>query len=443
MTSASLPLVQATEAAQAAAPLADLSLTALRQDGLDAFAAHGLPTRSHERWKYTRVSQMADLPLVAAPASTGPVDLAPAMAQALSVPNTARLVLVNGRLRPDLSDAAALALTGVTVRPLSEAMAADAAAVRGALGHSLTLADNPFVALNTAALSYGLMITVAPGVRADTPLHLLWITDATPDAALLVQPRLLVDLGQNAALTLIESQVGLQTADTAGDSLTNRVSDIRLADASRLTHVSLHNDTRKARLMTALQAQLQRNAVYDGFALTLGGGLVRADLRVELLGPGAEARLNGAYTAGTGQHVDTTSFIDHAAPHCTSAQTLKGVLDGTGRGVFQGRVNVQRIAQKTDGHQLHKALLLSRGAEVDTKPELTIFADDVKCSHGAATGELDEDALFYLQARGLTAETARSLLIEGFLDDVVDLVADEALRDALTTKIHQWLEARS
>ncbi|WP_019645939.1 Fe-S cluster assembly protein SufD [Novispirillum itersonii] len=433
-----LSLVTVTEAAQAATPLTDAALTALRNEGLTAFTAHGLPTRTHERWKYTRVSPLAEVSFIAAPA-TGDADVVrTAEGQALDVPGALRLVLVNGRLRTDLSDAAALTQAGISVQTLSDAIAADAAAVRSGLGQALALADNPFVALNTAALSDGLVIRVAATTQASTPLHLLWITAPTAGAAVLVQPRLLVEIGRGAALTLIESQTGRD-----GDSLTNRVSDITLADDARLTHISLHNDSRQARLLTALQARIQRGAVYDGFALTLGGALVRADLRVELLGPGAEARLNGAYAAGTGQHVDTTSFIDHAAPHCTSAQTLKGVLDGTGRGVFQGRVNVRRVAQKTDGHQLHKALLLSRGAEVDTKPELTIFADDVKCSHGAATGELDEDALFYLRARGLDADTARSLLIEGFLDDVVELVADEPLRDALTAKIHQWLESRS
>lgn len=440
MTASALSLVTVTEAAQAAAPLTDAALTALRAEGLTAFAAHGLPTRTHERWKYTRVSPLAEVAFVAAPTSGDAATVKTAQEQALDVPGALRLVLVNGRLRPDLSDAAALTQAGVSVQTLSDAITADAAAVKAGLGQALVLADNPFVALNTAALSDGLVIRVAATTQAATPLHLLWITETTAGATTaLVQPRLLVEIGRGAALTLIESQVGA----TGGDSLTNRVSDISLGDDARLTHISLHNDSRQARLLTALQARIQRGAVYDGFALTLGGALVRADLRVELLGPGAEARLNGAYAAGTGQHVDTTSFIDHAAPHCTSAQTLKGVLDGTGRGVFQGRVNVQRIAQKTDGHQLHKALLLSRGAEVDTKPELTIFADDVKCSHGAATGELDEDALFYLQARGLDPDTARSLLIEGFLDDVVELVADETLRDALTAKIHQWLESRS
>lgn len=438
MTASTLSLVTVTEAAQTAAPLPDAALTALRSDGLSAFAAHGLPTRNHERWKYTRVSPLAEVSFIAAPTTGDAAAVTSAAAQALDVPGALRLVLVNGRLRPDLSDSAALTQAGISVQSLSDAIAADAAAVRSGLGQSLALAENPFVALNTAALSDGLVIRVAATTQASAPLHLLWITDPSAGATILVQPRLLVEIGRGAALTLIESQTGRD-----GDSLTNRVSDITLGDDARLTHISLHNDSRQARLLTALQARIQRGAVYDGFALTLGGALVRADLRVELLGPGAEARLNGAYAAGTGQHVDTTSFIDHAAPHCTSAQTLKGVLDGTGRGVFQGRVNVQRVAQKTDGHQLHKALLLSRGAEVDTKPELTIFADDVKCSHGAATGELDEDALFYLQARGLDPDTARSLLIEGFLDDVVELVADEALRDALTAKIHQWLESRS
>lgn len=443
MTASALSLVTVTEAAQAAAPLTDAALTALRAEGLTAFAAHGLPTRTHERWKYTRVSPLAEVSFVAAPTGGDATAIQTAEEQALNVPGALRLVLVNGRLRPDLSDAAALTQAGVSVQTLSDAIAADAAAVKAGLGQALALADNPFVALNTAALSDGLVIRVSATPQAATPLHLLWITDAAAGAAVLVQPRLLVEIGPGAALTLIESQVGATGGATGGDSLTNRVTDITLGDDARLTHISLHNDSRQARLLTALQARIQRGAVYDGFALTLGGALVRADLRVELLGPGAEARLNGAYAAGTGQHVDTTSFIDHAAPHCTSAQTLKGVLDGTGRGVFQGRVNVQRIAQKTDGHQLHKALLLSRGAEVDTKPELTIFADDVKCSHGAATGELDEDALFYLQARGLDPDTARSLLIEGFLDDVVELVSDDALRDALTAKIHQWLESRS
>ena len=283
------------------------------------------------------------------------------------------------------------------------------------------------------------MITLAAGAVVERPLHILHVVVAgEAEQPLAVQPRILVQAGAGSVATLVESHCGLGEAVT----LTNGVSELLVDRGATLTHLLFQNESRAATHIWATQAVLQERAVYDSFRLSLGGRMARHDIRLTLAGDHAEGSATGAYAAGEGQHMDTTLYVDHAAPHGVSRQVYKGVLDGSGRGVFQGRIHVQRGAQKTDGHQLHKALLLSRRAEVDVKPELTIYADDVACSHGAAAGELDEDALFYLRARGIAPAEARALLIEGFLDDVVDQVRHEAGREALKARIHHWLEQR-
>jgi len=204
----------------------------------------------------------------------------------------------------------------------------------------------------------------------------------------------------------------------------------------------LQDEALTASHISATSVTVARKAQYRSFRLSVGAALGRADVRVVLDGPEASAHVDGAYTAGSGQHLDATILVDHGAPRCTSHQTWKAVLDGSARGVFQGRIHVRQGANGTDGNQVHKALLLSPQARVDAKPELTVLADDVACAHGAASGALDEDALFYLQARGLDGDTARSLLIEGFLDDVLSGIASDPIRAVFQARVATWLKAR-
>lgn len=424
-----LPMLDAAPPASGPAWLA-----ALRGEGLASYEAQGLPGRRSEAWKYTRIDTLLKkLAFVPAPAA------APAQ-----VPEGAlrcdgpRLVLVNGRFAPELSALGALP-KGVAVRSLADALAADPAAVEPHLGRLQPLDGYPFAALNTGVLGDGLVIHIKDGALVEAPLHVISIAQGEGEGggAVAFHPRLLVTVGAGAVATLLESHVG------SGETLSNTVTEITVGADAVLHHYKVQNEDAAATHLAATQAVVGAKAVYEAFALSFGARLARHDIRVCLDGEGAEARVNGAYAADSGQHMDTSSFIDHALPHCTSAQTYKGVVDGTGRGVFQGRINVRRDAQGTNGHQLHKALLLSRKAEVDTKPELTIYADDVQCSHGATCGELDQDQLFYLRARGLDEAEARGLLIEGFLDDVIDSVSSDAVRLAMRDMVHAWLLTRS
>lgn len=425
------PFVRASLEAAAAAPAGTDWLDAVRTDARRAFEAQGLPVRRTETWKYTILGALKTAPFAAAPAVS--LDKAP-LDKALEI-DAHRVVLVNGRLAPALSDQGAP--QGVEIASLADVLRTDPDSVKADLGRLMPSEGHPLAALNTAVLSDGLVVRVKRGTVVERPIHLIHVA-AAGDSPAIFHPRLLVQVGDGAVVTLVESHVGLGGAAT----FANGVTEITLGADAVLTHTILQNEERDAVHLAAIQAHLGEKALYDMFRLSFGARLSRADIRVAFTGPNAEARLNGAYAAGQDQHMDTTGYVDHAVPCCRSENVYKGVLDGNGRGVFQGKIHVARDAQKTDGQQLHKSLLLSREAEIDTKPELEIYADDVKCAHGAAAGALDEDALFYLMARGIAPDDARALLIEGFLDDVIDGVSNDSLRGAMLKRVHAWLEGR-
>lgn len=406
-------------------------LSALRAQGLSSYEAQGLPGRRSEAWKYTRIDTLLKK-LAFVPAPPAPREVPEGILGCAGH----RLVLLNGRFAPELSDLEALP-KGVTVQSLADVLGSDPAALEPHLGRFLPLEGYPFAALNTGVLADGVVIRVHDGALVETPLHVISVAQGADEGTVAFHPRLLVTVGKGAVATLLESHVG------GGETLSNTVTEISVGADAVFHHYKVQNEALAATHVAATQVVVGAKAVYEAFALSFGGRLARHDIRVCLDGEGAEARVNGAYAADSGQHMDTSSFIDHALPNGTSVQTYKGVVDGSGRGVFQGRINVRRHAQGTNGHQLHKALLLSRKAEVDTKPELTIYADDVQCSHGATCGELEEDQLFYLRARGLDEAEARGLLIEGFLDDVIDGVSSEVVRQAMRDMVHAWLLGRS
>lgn len=431
-----LPLLSGAEGALAALPGRAQWLADLRSQGLGGFRSQGLPTRRTEAWKYTSVKDLTKTPFVPAPlAEDIRLDAVPA-GKALDI-DAHRVVFVNGRYVPELSDLDALP-KGMTAVSLASALESEPETVEPYLGRLVQLEGHPFAALNTGFLGDGLVVRIREGAMIERPLHIISIAVGN-EQPVAFHPRLLVVAGKDSVATIVESHIGIPGQPT----FSNGVVEIDVGPGAVLQHYKVQNEEPEAVHVATMQAVVRERATYENFSLSFGGRLARNELRISLDGEHGEVRANGAY-AGTGkQHLDTTSFIDHAAPHCSSVQTYKGVLDGKARGVFQGRVNVQRIAQKTDGQQLHKALLLSRGAEIDAKPELTIYADDVKCSHGAAAGELDEQALFYLRARGIAAETARALLIEGFLSEVVDTVGNQAVRASMLDLVHGWLANRS
>ena len=430
-------LLERYDEAVAALPDAPDWLKAVRSEGLEAFRRVGLPHAKVERWKYTQINDLVG----AAPI---PAALAPHIAPdaiptgALEVSDAVRIVLVNGRFAPALSNLSDLP-KGLTVASLAGEIARGevdlAEHVAKITRRIADLEDYPFLALNSAHADDGAVVRIAAGALIERPIHLIFVGASAGDPVM-SHPRNLIVAEPGSVATVYESHVAA-AADSAYFS--NLVTEIVVGEKARLEHYSLQNEAPGAFHVSAINAELAEGAVYDSFVLHAGGHKVRRELRTYLGGRHVEAHLNGAYMVRSDHHVDNTTFIDHAYPQCVSKEVFKGVLDDRARGVFQGKILVRKPAQQTDGHQLSQALLLSRGAEIDTKPELEIYADDVKCSHGATVGELEENQLFYLMARGIDRQTARGMLIEAFLTEAVETIGNEAARDVFRPHIVAWL----
>lgn len=402
-----------------------------RQAAFDVFARQGLPHRRIEEWKYTdlrallrEVAPLADAPDAAA------LTRAEAAVAALDVKNTRTLVLVDGVFASGLSDLAGLE-AGLHVRSLRETLeAGDAAALQsGAAIDSMT-------ALNAALATDGVAIEVAAGATLERPLHIVHIAVASTAAAF---TRSQVVIGKGARVTLVESFVA---ASGAGAYQASDALFVTIADEAELQHVRLMEDARDAANITTGVFTLGARAKCNTFNLTSGGGVSRYQGFIAFKGEGSELSTNGVNLLGGRRHGDTTLVVDHAVPHCTSREVFRSVLDDRGHSVFQGRIIVQPDAQKTDGKMMTRALLLSDEAEIDNKPELEIFADDVTCGHGATAGALDESLLFYLRARGLPEKEAQALLIAAFVGEAIESIVDDDLRDVAVNAAERWLTAR-
>ena len=418
------PFASAFEAA--VLPGADLPW---RATALASYRAHGLPTRKVESWRYTNLNALAKLAFV--PGESG----AAAIPQdaPLAVDGAARIVFVNGRLR-DMD----ILPDGVVAQSLAALLEDDPDSLATMLGQTVDGRDMALAALNAAFTVDGLVLRIAEGAKIETPIHLVSLGAPVTGSAVAFHPRNFVIAGKDSAAVLVESHIG--AAD--GPYFSNSVTDVAVGQGATLGHYRLQDEGKAAFHVSLTRANLAEGATYDSFVLSLGGELARDEIHAHIAGEGVECRLNGAYAASGRQHIDNTTVIDHAAPGSVSSEVYKGVLDGKSRGVFQGRITVRRDAQRTNGHQINKTLLLSRDAEIDSKPELEIFADDVKCGHGATAGELDELALFYLRARGIDEIAARDLLVSAFLSDAVDEVRDGAVAEALRARVAGWLAAQ-
>lgn len=412
-------------------------LRALRKSGLARFQALGLPTPKLEAWKYTnlRPLEKAGFAPGAAADQTVSIDWVPTLVK--DRPPKHRLVFVNGRLRPDYSGLGDLP-AGVTLQPLATALAHDPGLIEGHLGRIARAEeqamDQAMLALNSAFMEDGFVLKVGAGVALREPIEAVFI-GGLGDRPLAYHPRNLILLDDNSQATLIECHVGLGQ----GSYLSNGATEVRVGQGAILRHVKVQAEAESGFHLNTTHVEVARDATYDAFGLSAGGQLARNEIAVRLNGTGAHCQLGGAYMVRGEQHCDNTTVIEHIAPQASSREVFKGVLDDKARAVFQGRIVVHRDAQQTDGHQLSKALLLSDGAEIDAKPELEIYADDVKCSHGATAGELDHDALFYLRARGIPEPAGRRLLIQAFLAEALEEIRAEEVRAALTGKIEDWL----
>lgn len=389
---------------------------AAREQAASVLRDQGLPGPRNEAWKYTSLRALADIPFHEALTEAGDHPAPIALPQLGALAAHPRLVFAAGRFRADLS-----VLPGAARFARFADHAAFTAPPR----------QDPLLALNAMLAEDGALLSVDAGTHAGLVL-LIHLGNDLHGAPAGFHPRHDIRLAEGAAMTLVEISSG------SGTYLHNPVAFIELAAGARLTHVRLQAESANAFHIGAVHAVIAADASYDSFALTTGGKLARAEAHVRLDGARAHAALNAAQALRGQQHADFTTVVTHAAPNCTSRQTVKNVLDGHARGVFQGKIEVERAAQKTDGYQMNQALLLSPDAEIDSKPQLEIYADDVKCSHGATVGELDSDQLFYLQSRGISRLEARGILVRAFLAEALAMIPDHAARALLDAHVAAW-----
>jgi Fe-S cluster assembly protein SufD len=394
--------------------LADARAAALKR-----FGALGLPTPRLEDWRFTSLAPLASLELRRAPegAGAGAARLLPRA----ETPDGARLVFVNGRYRPDLSSRGGLPRAAV-VSTLGEALREAPDEVRPHLGRLARTDDHAFVAANTALHEDGAFLRIPANVQVDAPIALVFVSDAAEPVA--SHPRTLLVAGEGSRATVEEVFVGGDGAPY----LTNAVTELVLAAGAQVEHVRLQAEGGAGVHVSVVHAEQGAGSSLSAHTFALGGRLSRAEIRTRLAGEGARVAANGLYMAAGDQLVDNFSWVEHAVPSCSTTESYKGILDGKARGVFSGRIRVLPGAQKTNAYQMNSNLLLSDDAVVDTKPQLEIFADDVKCGHGGTVGQLDETALFYLRSRGIGEAEARSLLIWAFASEMVGLVGAPSLR---------------
>lgn len=414
-------------------------LERLRENAMDSFQELGFPSVKDEEWKYTNVAPIAKVdfkPLTSTEAAADEAATTQLAKFGVVEAAESQLVFVNGKLRNDLSSLTGLPREVVAI-DISQAIADErySEVVRKHLARGADYVKNGFTALNTAFISSGAFVYFPKDIIVETPLHLLFISEGPQTASF---PRVLLVAEENSSATVIESYVS--THDT--QYFTNAVVEVVLKDGARLEHNKVQRESIEAFHVATTVADLGPNSSYDTTTITFGAQLSRHDIGVIMDHEGAECWIDGLYLVTTGQHADTHSVIDHRKPHCTSHQLYKGILDGKSRAVFNGKIFVRHDAQKTDAIQTNKNLLLSNEARVDTKPQLEILADDVKCAHGAAVGQIDEDELFYLETRGIHHDLARNLLTYGFAEEVIGKIKVDSIRAQLDEAVLNRLNAR-
>jgi len=404
------------------------ALASIRQDAARRFAELGFPSTRDEEWRFTNVSPISRTQFSAAPpdlSAWGEGQLERRLAPYEGGP---RLVFINSRYSPELSS---LKLPrGIRATPLREANGA----VAEHLASYADYQDHAFVAYNTANFEDGACIEIPKGTVVEEPIHLVFLATGG-DVPVISHPRNLVVIGPGSQATVVESYIG-----HGAKYFTNAVTEIVAGDHSVVDHYKLQEEDERSFHVATLQVQLGRDANFSTHSISLGGGLVRNDINA-VLAEGTEATVNGLYLPSGNQHVDNHTMIDHARPHGTSHELYKGILSGASAAVFNGKIIVRPGAQKTDAKQTNKNLVLSEDATINTKPELQIHADDVRCTHGATIGQLDQEAVFYLQSRGIGKEQARDLLTYAFARDVIDRIKVEPLRARLEKLVLERLHA--
>ena len=408
----------------------------LRKAGIARFAELGFPTLQQEDWRFTNVAPIAKLPFKPVLQVSRHSLTREALAEFIFGKLAAsRLVFVNGHYAAELSSSPGPQPQGVIIGSLAAALAGDSGLIEKHLARYPQGDDNPFVALNAAFFQDGGFVYVPAGKRLEAPVHLLFIS-TTKEAGATSHPRNLIIAEKGSQVTVLESYVSLAEASY----FTNAVTEMILEEGAAVEHVKFQDESRNAYHVAAIHAHLGKSSNFVSHSIATGARLSRNNIRTTLAGERIECVLNGLYLTRGDQLADHHMVVEHAQPHCSSHEYYNGILDGHSKGVFHGRILVQKSAQKTDAKQTNKNLLLSEDATVDTKPQLEIYADDVKCTHGATVGQLNEESIFYLRARGIGAETARRMLIHAFAGEIIERIRHVTAREELNQLVWERLE---
>jgi len=408
-------------------------LRRLREDAFALFCETGFPTTHDEDWRFTNLTAIARTPFVLP--SRGAAQISRADLQHWRMEEAAiELVFVDGRFARELSvlddSQRSLFISG-----LEEAFLGRPEEIEAHLGHYLNTRRDPFCALNTAFAADGAYVHVGRAAVLDGPIHLLFVS-TTSNSPTMIHPRNLVVVEEESQATIIEEYVSL---GKSGAILCNSATELIAGENATVSHYLIEREHTEAFNISTLRIQQERSANVASHSLLLGGGLVRNNVHPVLAGEGGECLINGLFIGHGRQHLDNYMHVEHASPHCNSRQFYNGILDGHAHGVFHGRIVVHKAAQKTDAKQTNRNLLLSDDAQIDTKPQLEIHADDVKCTHGATIGQIDADALFYLQSRGIDKASARKILLLAFAGECLERMAPGSARDHAERLIQSYL----
>jgi Fe-S cluster assembly protein SufD len=419
-----------------AAPHQPKWLLPVRQAGLAGFAELGFPKLSDEDWRFTNIAPIANLPFqLAREVGVNGAETKLTDESAFAKLSGHRLVFVNGFFSAKLSSLKPVS-GGVRIENLFTALAKDSALIEKHLGKYARTANNTFAALNQAFFTDGAFIFVPAGVEVAEPVQLIYISSAKQNGEVIL-PRNLIIAEANSKLTVLESYIS--TGNVA--YFTNAVTEILAGDSAVVEHIKLQDEAADAFHIATIAGEFGRASNVTVHSFALGAKLSRTNIRTKLAGEGLECILNGLYLTKDEQLADHHMIVEHAQPHCASHEYFNGILDDKSKGVFHGRILVREIAQKTDAKQTNKNLLLSDNATADTKPQLEIYADDVKCTHGATIGQLNDESIFYLRSRGIGKDTARQMLIHAFAGEIIERIKCEPAREVIDKLVWDRLEA--
>jgi Fe-S cluster assembly protein SufD len=407
-------------------------LQSLRKDGIEQFTLAGYPTRRDEEWRFTPVGPIAETVFTEPAEHSGRLQKSDLAQIPFGELGGSTLVFVDGKYAPELSSNRTVS-DKVKVENLASALQSSPHLIEPYLG-KLTKSAGPFAALNAALFEDGTLISIPANVIVSETIHLLHIASQhlSPTASF---PRTLIVVGRGSQVTVVETYV----SSAESIYLTSPVTEVYVGESAMVDHYKLQQESVNAYHLGAMNITLERQSVFSSHGISLGGSISRNDISAVMAGEYAECTLNGLYLANGRRIVDNHTSIDHAVPNCPSHEVYKGILNDNSRGVFNGKIFVRQDAQKTDAKQTNKTLLLSEAAQIYTKPQLEIFADDVRCTHGATIGQLDTDQLFYLQARGIGKEDARNLLVYAFASDVINRIKVEPARAQLDKQLFKQL----